>query len=67
MYFLFGPVTNESKEPDDSRSSHMCSYRARQITMGLLFTRCGSKDGNWIGWSRTSHRFGWYFRGVGLV
>ncbi len=36
MYFLFGFVANESKEPDDSRSSHMCSYRARQITMGLL-------------------------------
>ena len=36
MYFLFGLVANESKEPDDSRSSHMCSYRARQITMGLL-------------------------------
>jgi len=35
MYFLFGLVANESKEPDDSRSSHMCSYRARQITMGL--------------------------------
>ena len=36
MYFLFGLLANESKEPDDSRSSHMCSYRARQITMGLL-------------------------------
>ena len=36
MYFLFGFVANESKEPDDSRSSHMRSYRARQITMGLL-------------------------------
>ena len=36
MYFLFGLVANESKEPDDSRSSLMCSYRARQITMGLL-------------------------------
>ena len=36
MYFLFGLVANESKEPDDSRSIHRCSYRARQITMGLL-------------------------------
>ena len=36
MYFLFGFVANESKEPDDSRSSHMCSYRARQIKIGLL-------------------------------
>ena len=36
MYFLFGLVANESKEPDDSRSSRMCSYRVRQITMGLL-------------------------------
>ena len=36
MYFLFGLLANESKEPDDSRSSYMCSFRARQITMGLL-------------------------------
>ena len=35
MYFLLGFVANESKEPDDSRSSHMRSYRARQISMGL--------------------------------